>query len=114
VRPLTLILLEVSRGPACVPVPRQQTNRRCNVNFLEPGGRERTDARRLHVQHSVNRVPHLYRETEPDWPDEIAGDVKAECGKYGAVLHLHVDKDSKVRRAGLRPPVGSDPEAVFV
>lgn len=36
------------------------------------------------------------RETEPNWPEEIAGDVKEECGKYGMVSHLHVDKDSKV------------------
>lgn len=39
----------------------------------------------------------LHRETEPNWPDEIADDVKAECGKYGMVSHLHVDKDSKVK-----------------
>lgn len=53
------------------------------------------------VMVSVLRSPFqgvlsCHRETEPDWPEEIAGDVKAECGKYGMVSHLHVDKDSKV------------------
>lgn len=35
------------------------------------------------------------RETEPDWEMEIAGDTKEECAKFGSVLHLHVDRDSK-------------------
>lgn len=34
-------------------------------------------------------------ETEPDWEMEIAGDTKEECAKFGPVLHLHVDRDSK-------------------
>lgn len=38
----------------------------------------------------------LHRETEPDWDTEIAADVKDEAGKYGPVLHIHVDKNSKV------------------
>lgn len=35
------------------------------------------------------------RETEVDWDQEIAADVKEECGKYGPVSHLWVDKASK-------------------
>lgn len=35
------------------------------------------------------------RETDPDWDQEIAGDVKEECSKYGPVSHLWVDKTSK-------------------
>ena len=30
-----------------------------------------------------------------DWDQEIAADVKEECGKYGPVSHLWVDKASK-------------------
>lgn len=33
-------------------------------------------------------------ETEPEWHIEIGEDVKEECSKYGAVTHIHVDKDS--------------------
>ncbi|PNH07427.1 RNA-binding protein 39 [Tetrabaena socialis] len=29
------------------------------------------------------------------WAEEIASDVAEECGKYGAILHIHVDKASK-------------------
>ena len=36
------------------------------------------------------------RETEPDWDLEIAADTKEECAKFGQVLHLHVDRNSKV------------------
>jgi hypothetical protein len=36
------------------------------------------------------------RETEPDWDTDIAADVKDEAGKYGPVLHIFVDKNSKV------------------
>lgn len=36
------------------------------------------------------------RETEPNWDEDIEKDVKEECGKYGAVNHAHVDKNSKV------------------
>ena len=51
----------------------------------------------LHVYAACSRcLPAIGRETEPNWPEEIAGDVKEECGKYGMVSHLHVDKDSKV------------------
>ncbi len=39
----------------------------------------------------------LFRETEPNWDEDIEKDVKEECGKYGAVNHAHVDKNSKVR-----------------
>lgn len=45
---------------------------------------------------AIMPLPAHCRETEPNWPEEIAGDVKEECGKYGMVSHLHVDKDSKV------------------
>ena len=35
-------------------------------------------------------------ETEADWDKEIAEDVKQECeSKFGAVSHIHVDRDSK-------------------
>ena len=34
-------------------------------------------------------------ETEPGWDQEIADDTKAECSKYGPVLHAHVDSASK-------------------
>lgn len=34
-------------------------------------------------------------ETEPDWDQEIASDVKEECEKYGVVTHIHVDKNSQ-------------------
>ena len=36
------------------------------------------------------------REEEPNWDQDIAGDVKDECSKYGAVGHIHVDRNSKV------------------
>ena len=36
------------------------------------------------------------RETVPDWDKEIAEDVKGECGKFGAVSHIYVDRNSKV------------------
>ncbi len=39
----------------------------------------------------------LFRETEPDWDQEIATDVTEECSKYGPVSHTHVDKNSKVK-----------------
>ncbi|GLC42235.1 hypothetical protein PLESTB_000645800 [Pleodorina starrii] len=29
------------------------------------------------------------------WAEEIAQDVQEECSKYGAVVHIHVDKNSK-------------------
>lgn len=35
-------------------------------------------------------------ETEPNWPEEIRTDVTEECTKFGAILHSHVEKDSKV------------------
>lgn len=34
-------------------------------------------------------------ETEPNWDKDIEDDVKVECSKYGAILHIHVEKDSK-------------------
>ena len=36
------------------------------------------------------------RETTPDWDKEIGEDVKEECGKFGAVNHIYVDRNSKV------------------
>lgn len=39
-------------------------------------------------------------ESGPGWAEEIASDVQEECAKYGAVVHVHVDKASKVRGAG--------------
>ena len=34
-------------------------------------------------------------ETEDDWDHEIAEEVKEECAKFGHVLFVHVDKESK-------------------
>ncbi|KAG2426641.1 hypothetical protein HXX76_012955 [Chlamydomonas incerta] len=34
-------------------------------------------------------------ESGPGWAEEIASDVQEECAKYGAVVHVHVDKASK-------------------
>lgn len=31
----------------------------------------------------------------PEWEKEIGQDVKEECGKFGEVLHIYVDKNSK-------------------
>lgn len=54
-----------------------------------------------HVLHSVQhtsqaRLTLLCRETVPEWDKEIAEDVKGECGKFGAVSHIYVDRNSKV------------------
>jgi hypothetical protein len=35
-------------------------------------------------------------QSEPEWEKEVAEDVKDECSKFGAVLHVHVDKNSQV------------------
>ena len=37
------------------------------------------------------------REQEPDWDREIREDVRDECSKYGEVMHIFVDRNSKVR-----------------
>ena len=42
------------------------------------------------------------REEEPNWDQDIAGDVKDECSKYGAVGHVHVDRNSKVTTVSWR------------
>jgi RNA-binding protein 39 len=34
-------------------------------------------------------------ETDPDWDKEIEQDVREECMKFGQVLHIHLDRDSK-------------------
>ncbi|KAI8904760.1 hypothetical protein EDD86DRAFT_194402, partial [Gorgonomyces haynaldii] len=34
-------------------------------------------------------------ETEPDWQKEVEEDVKDECSKYGRVMHIAVDRESK-------------------
>ena len=39
------------------------------------------------------------RETQPDWDKDIAEDVKEECGKFGSVNHVYVDRNSKVRNS---------------
>jgi len=39
----------------------------------------------------------LRRETQPDWDKDIAEDVKEECGKFGSVSHVYVDRNSRVR-----------------
>lgn len=42
----------------------------------------------------------LCRETEPNWDQDIATDVKEECEKYGPVDHIYVDRNSQVRGEG--------------
>ena len=37
------------------------------------------------------------QESDPNWDEEIAADIKEECSKFGQVLFVHVDKNSKVR-----------------
>lgn len=32
---------------------------------------------------------------EPNWPHEVEADVKEECTRFGEVLHVHVDRNSK-------------------
>jgi len=36
------------------------------------------------------------QESDPNWDEEIAADIKEECSKFGQVLFVHVDKNSKV------------------
>lgn len=36
------------------------------------------------------------RETEPNWDADIRDDVYEECGKFGGVIHIYVDKLSQV------------------
>jgi hypothetical protein len=38
-----------------------------------------------------------HRETDPNFDQEIANDVRDECVKYGHVRHIFVDKNSMVR-----------------
>ena len=35
------------------------------------------------------------QETDPSWDEEIANDIRDECSKFGQVLFVHVDKDSR-------------------
>jgi hypothetical protein len=42
-------------------------------------------------------------EAHPDFDVEIAADVKAECGKWGQVEHLSVDKRTQVGARLLLP-----------
>lgn len=35
------------------------------------------------------------QETEPCWNEDIQSDIRDECSKFGRVLFLHLDKDSK-------------------
>ena len=45
------------------------------------------------------------QEEEGDnWDAEISDDVKEECSKYGPVLHIHIEKASKVGRPGRGRP----------
>ena len=39
-------------------------------------------------------------QTEANWEAEVADDVRDEAARFGAVLHLHVDKNSQVRAWG--------------
>lgn len=57
--------------------------------------------------------PARCRETADNWDAEIAEDVGGECQKYGAVLHVFVDRNSRGFvyvvggwGCGLRTPVG--------
>lgn len=34
-------------------------------------------------------------ENEPSWDEDIRGDIREECSKFGDVLFVHVDKDSR-------------------
>jgi hypothetical protein len=36
------------------------------------------------------------QQTEPNWVVEVAEDVRDECSKFGALVHVHVDKASQV------------------
>lgn len=36
------------------------------------------------------------QQTEPEWVAEVTEDVREECSKFGAVLHVYVDKASQV------------------
>lgn len=47
-------------------------------------------------------------ESGPGWAEEIAADVQDECAKYGAIVHVHVDKDSKVGHTKCGPGGGWD------
>lgn len=52
----------------------------------------------------VSSLPHplhvslfwwiFFRETNPNWADEIRDDVLEECNKHGGVLHVFVDRQS--------------------
>ena len=37
-------------------------------------------------------------ESDPQWENDIRDDVLEECSKYGVVIHIFVDKTSKVSR----------------
>ncbi|PRP76674.1 RNA-binding protein 39-like isoform 1 [Planoprotostelium fungivorum] len=34
-------------------------------------------------------------ETEPNWDEEVKQDVKEECSRFGSIIHIHVDRESK-------------------
>jgi RNA-binding protein 39 len=36
------------------------------------------------------------QQTDPNWLQEVNDDVREECGKFGQLLHLHVDPESRV------------------
>jgi hypothetical protein len=44
----------------------------------------------------IKNMFSLEEAQDPGFKEEIEGDVKDECAKYGAVLHIHVDIRSQV------------------
>ena len=48
------------------------------------------------------------KETDPGWEQDIRDEVLEECSKYGAVVHINVDKLSKVMQ-----PTCSSPSLVL-
>jgi len=39
----------------------------------------------------------IIRETEPGWENEIEEEVGGECSKFGKILNIVVNKNSKVK-----------------
>jgi hypothetical protein len=39
----------------------------------------------------------VFRETEPNWAEELEEEVISECRRFGRVVHSKLEKDSEVR-----------------
>lgn len=49
------------------------------------------------MTHQARCISNLfYRETEPDWVQELSVDIKEECQQYGTVEHIFVNPESLV------------------